>query len=39
VRGEVEYVWPGKRWRQAFDRFTTGEYAHDYGGLVSERTG
>jgi predicted choloylglycine hydrolase len=39
ARGLVDYVWPGKRWRQAFDYFTPGEYTHNYGELVSERTG
>jgi predicted choloylglycine hydrolase len=39
ARGEVDYVWPGKRWRQTFDRFTPGDYTHDYGELVSARTG
>jgi predicted choloylglycine hydrolase len=38
-RGAVEYIWPGKRWRQAFDRFTPGDYTHDYGELVAQRPG
>jgi predicted choloylglycine hydrolase len=28
--GSAEYVWPGKRWQQSFDRFETGQYEHDY---------
>jgi predicted choloylglycine hydrolase len=28
--GEVEYRWPGKRWRFGFDRFEAGEYTHAY---------
>jgi predicted choloylglycine hydrolase len=28
--GEVDYLWPGKCWRQSFDRFEAGEYTHDY---------
>ena len=39
VRGEVEYIWRGKRCRQAFDHFTPGDYAHDYGELASGCTG
>lgn len=26
----VEYVWPGHRWRQSFDRFEAGTYTHEY---------
>lgn len=26
----VEYLWPGKRWHQSFERFDEGVYAHDY---------
>ena len=26
----VDYVWPGKRWRQSLDAFAPGEYQHDY---------
>lgn len=29
--GQVDYIWPGKRWRQRFDCFEPGEYTHDYG--------
>ena len=29
----------GKCWRQTFDHFAPGEYTHDHGELVSERTG
>jgi predicted choloylglycine hydrolase len=31
TEGTVEYVWPGKRWRQSFARFEAGRYEHDYG--------
>jgi predicted choloylglycine hydrolase len=27
----VDYLWPGKRWRQSFARYVKGEYIHDYG--------
>jgi predicted choloylglycine hydrolase len=30
----VDYFWPGKSWRQYFDRFKEGEYTHDYGELT-----
>lgn len=30
AEGAVEYFWPGHRWRQGFDRFTTGRYTHEY---------
>ncbi len=32
--GVVDYLWPGKTWRQSFDRFEPGEYTHDYGVLA-----
>jgi predicted choloylglycine hydrolase len=32
ARGAVEYVWPGRRWRQTFDAFVPGRYEHNYGG-------
>src|SRR5215475_387247 len=32
--GRIEYLWPGKAWRQGFDRFEPGEYTHDYGELL-----
>jgi predicted choloylglycine hydrolase len=31
TEGRVDYLWPGKRWSQCFDRFVTAEYTHDYG--------
>jgi len=34
AQGEVDYLWPGKRWLQSLDRFVPGEYTHDYGGLI-----
>jgi predicted choloylglycine hydrolase len=34
TKGQVDYVWPGKSWRQSFDHFESGEYTHDYGELV-----
>jgi predicted choloylglycine hydrolase len=30
----VDYVWPGKSWRQGFDNFESGDYTHDYGELL-----
>ena len=27
----VDYLWPGKCWRQGIGDFATGEYTHDYG--------
>ncbi len=30
----VDYVWPGKVWRQALGSFVPGEYVHDYGDLI-----
>ena len=35
TEGQVDYIWPGKSWRQRFDRFEPGDYTHDYGELVS----
>ena len=32
--GRVDYLWPGRAWRQSFDRFESGEYTHDYGELI-----
>ena len=29
----VDYLWPGKVWRQSFDRFEEGSYTHDYDEL------
>jgi predicted choloylglycine hydrolase len=34
AEGQVDYLWPGKRWRQRFDQFEPGEYSHDYGELT-----
>jgi predicted choloylglycine hydrolase len=34
TEGRVDYLWPGKSWRQRFDQFDPGEYTHDYGELV-----
>lgn len=31
--GRVDYLWPGQRWSQSFDRFEEGAYTHDYGEL------
>ncbi|AWN45423.1 peptidase C45 [Methylobacterium terrae] len=31
--GRVDYLWPGRRWSQSFDRFEEGAYTHDYGAL------
>jgi predicted choloylglycine hydrolase len=31
AEGRVDYLWPGKRWRQSFDAFAPGRYEHDYG--------
>jgi predicted choloylglycine hydrolase len=31
--GRVDYLWPGKTWRQSFDTFDAGHYTHDYGDL------
>lgn len=31
--GRVDYLWPGRRWSQRFDRFEEGAYTHDYGVL------
>ena len=30
----VDYLWPGKSWRQSFERFEEGAYTHDYGELA-----
>jgi predicted choloylglycine hydrolase len=30
--GTVDYLWPGKCWRQGFNAFVPGRYEHDYGG-------
>jgi len=30
AEGTVDYLWPGKRWRQSFDAFAPGRYEHDY---------
>lgn len=28
--GKVDYIWPGKVWRQSFERFESGSYRHVY---------
>ena len=33
AEGRVDYLWPGKTWRQSFERFETGDYIHDFGAL------
>jgi len=35
AEGSVDYLWPGKRWRQHIGGFTPGEYTHDFGELVT----
>lgn len=35
TEGRVDYLWPGKRWSQSFDRFVPAEYTHDYGELLT----
>lgn len=30
LQGVVDYLWPGKCWRQNFEAFTPGNYEHDY---------
>jgi predicted choloylglycine hydrolase len=30
----VDYLWPGKIWRQRIGGFEPGEYTHDYGELI-----
>lgn len=35
IEGQVDYIWPGHRQRQSFDRFEITEYTHDYGALTS----
>jgi predicted choloylglycine hydrolase len=35
AEGRVDYLWPGKNWRQSLRQFDPGEYTHDYGELVS----
>lgn len=34
AEGRVDYLWPGRRWSQSFDRFVAEEYTHDYGELL-----
>ena len=33
AEGMVDYVWPGRRWRQSFDHFDAGTYTHRYVAL------
>jgi predicted choloylglycine hydrolase len=35
TEGRVDYLWPGERWSQCFDRFVVAEYTHDYGELLT----
>jgi predicted choloylglycine hydrolase len=30
AEGAVDYVWPGRRWPQSFERFEPGSYTHRY---------
>ena len=30
AQGIGDYFWPGRRWRQSFDRFEPGSYTHEY---------
>ena len=34
AEGQVDYLWPGRTWRQSFERFETGDYIHDFGELA-----
>lgn len=34
AEGFVDYLWPGRGWRQSFVRFDEGTYTHEYGDLV-----
>jgi len=36
AEGRVDYLWPGKSWRQSFDRSEPGDYIHDYGEAIPE---
>jgi len=35
AEGRVDYLWPGNRWSQRFDRFVAAKYTHDYGELLA----
>jgi predicted choloylglycine hydrolase len=35
AEGQVDYIWPGKIWRQRIGGFSAGEYTHDYGELTA----
>ena len=35
AEGRVDYLCPGKRWSQRFDRFVAAEYTHDYSELLA----
>lgn len=37
AEGVVDYLWPGKIWRQRIGGFEAGAYTHDYGELIAER--
>jgi predicted choloylglycine hydrolase len=34
AEGRVDYLWPGRTWRQSFCQLESGEYTHDYGALL-----
>ncbi|HUN46180.1 MAG TPA: C45 family autoproteolytic acyltransferase/hydrolase [Stellaceae bacterium] len=34
LQGSVEFIWPGKTWRQGFQRFEPGAYTHHYAALA-----
>ncbi|MDP2804073.1 MAG: C45 family autoproteolytic acyltransferase/hydrolase [Phreatobacter sp.] len=33
-QASVEYLWPGRTWKQGFEQFDEGIYTHDYGELT-----
>lgn len=35
TEARVDYLWPGERWSQRFDRFVEAEYTHNYGELLT----
>lgn len=35
AEGKVDYLWPGKRWRQSIDHFEPSAHTHDYGELIA----
>jgi predicted choloylglycine hydrolase len=34
AEGRVDYLWPGRCWRQSFEMFDVSSYTHDYGELI-----